>query len=295
MAKRDVRVLLIDADLGNGIISDRLGFYPRLNLVHFFLKERALEDLIEETPFGFFMVGGERGNFALANLTHLQKMRFLKSFVKVSTHFDFVVLDLASGISRQSVDFSLLAEKTIVVTAPHDLVSGYGWVRACFTRFKQLENRLCKRIEGYRARRFLTPLIVMNHVTDFYEGKSAFEALEGAVENRLHRGVGPFRIRMDYLGAVFHDPGVFKKSEERRCPVSVASAYSKVAYCIDSMAGAICSRSPLRGLDGDRRLRYTLQILLEQQDRLRKGLTRKVLKVYPARMPFRQKSQSISH
>ena len=43
MAKKGARVLLIDADLGNGIISDRLGFYPRLNLVHFFSKEKTLE------------------------------------------------------------------------------------------------------------------------------------------------------------------------------------------------------------------------------------------------------------
>ncbi len=52
MAKRDTRVLLIDADLGNGIISDRLGFYPKYNLAHFFLKERALGDLIEEMAAG---------------------------------------------------------------------------------------------------------------------------------------------------------------------------------------------------------------------------------------------------
>ena len=29
LAKRNARVLLIDADLGNGIISDRLAFYPK--------------------------------------------------------------------------------------------------------------------------------------------------------------------------------------------------------------------------------------------------------------------------
>jgi MinD-like ATPase involved in chromosome partitioning or flagellar assembly len=52
MAKRRDRVLLIDADLGNGIISDRLGFYPKYNLAHFFLKERALGDLIEEMAAG---------------------------------------------------------------------------------------------------------------------------------------------------------------------------------------------------------------------------------------------------
>ena len=74
LAKRNSRVLLIDADLGNGIVSDRLGLYPKYNLVHFFSKEKVLEHLIEETPYGFFLIGGERGNFSLANVNYLQKM-----------------------------------------------------------------------------------------------------------------------------------------------------------------------------------------------------------------------------
>jgi flagellar biosynthesis protein FlhG len=292
---RNARVLLIDADLGNAIISDRLGFYPKYNLAHFFLKERALPDLIEETPFGFFLIAGERGNLALANLNYLQKMKFLRSFIRVSRNFDFVILDLASGINRQTIDFALLAEKTIIVTSPNDLISAFGSVRACFSRFVQLEVTLFKRIEGYKARRFFRPLILMNQITDLSQGKAGFEALESAVENRLNGKVGPFGIRMGHLGVVFHDPGLFKKSEDRRCPVSLVSLYSKVAFCVDSIASAICSPSPIKGFDGEQRLRYTIQILMEQQERLRKGLTQKVMKVSPMRIPFRHRSQSTVH
>ena len=294
MAKRQIRVLLIDADLGNGIISDRLGFYPKFNLSHFLLKEKALGDLIEETPFGFFLIGGDRGNFALANLNYPQKMKFLRGFIDVSRKFDIVVLDLASGINRHTIDFALLAEKTIVVTSPSNLISAYGSVRACLSRFMQLEVGLYKRIQGYRARRFFRPFILMNNVMDFDQGKRGFEALEGAVENRLNGTVDPFGIKMNYLGAVFHDPGLFRKSEERRCPVSLASVYSKVAFCVHSMANAICSPSSYPGFDEERRLRYIVQILMEQQGRLRKGLTQKVQSVSPLKIPFRPRSQSVS-
>ena len=295
LAKRNARVLLIDADLGNGIISDRLGFYPKYNLAHFFLKERALGDLIEETPFRFFLIAGERGNLALANLNYQQKMKFQRSFVEISRNFDFVLLDLASGINRQEIDFALLAEKTIIVTSPNDLTSAYGSVRACFARFLQLEVSLFKRIGGYKARRFFRPLILMNQITDLYQGKAAFEALESAVENRLNGTAGPFGIKMGHLGSVSHDPGLFKKSEDRRCPVSMVSAYSKVAICMDSIATVICSRSPFRGFNREERLRYIIKIVMEQQERLRRGLTRKVMKVSPIRIPFRNRSQSIAH
>jgi flagellar biosynthesis protein FlhG len=294
LAKRKARVLLVDADLGNGIISDRLGFYPKYNLGHFFLKERVLADLIEETPFGFFLIAGERGNLALANPNYLQKMKFLRNFTGISRNFDFVVLDLASGINRQTIDFALLAEKTIIVTSPNDLTSAYGSIRACFSRFAQLEATLFRRIEGYKARRFFRPLILMNHITDLSQGRAAFEALESAVENRLNGTVDPFGIKMGHLGVIFNDPGLFKKSEDRRCPVSLVSLYSKVAFCVDSIARAICSHSPFKSFDGEARLRYTIQILAEQQERLRKGLTQKVIKISPIRIPFRHRSQSIA-
>jgi len=286
LAKRNARVLLIDADLGNGIISDRLGLNPKYNLSHFFLKERTLADLIEETPFGFFLIGGEQGNLALANLNYLQKMKFLRSFIRLSRNFDFVVFDLASGIEHQAVDFALLAEKTIIVTSPNDLISAYGSVRGCFSRFVQLEVSMFKGIEGYEARQFFRPLILMNHVTNLYQGKAAFEVLENAVKKGLNSAAGPFGIKMGHLGVVFHDPGLFKKSEDRRCPVSLVSVYSKVAICVDSIASVICARSPFRGFYREERLRYIIQILMEQQDRLRKGLTPKVMKVPPISIPF---------
>ena len=290
LARKDVRVLLIDADLGNGMVSDRLGFYPKYSLVHFLLREKDnLGDLAEETPFGFFLIGGERGNFALANLNYLQKMRFLRRFTDVSRHFDYIVLDLASGINRQSIDFALLAEKTIVVTSPNDLISGYGSVKACFSRFTQLERGISSRIEGYKTRRFFSPHILVNNITDSSQGQSAFEALESAVENKLKSVVSPFSIKMNYLGAVFHNPRLFKKSEKERSPVSSASVYSKVAYCLNSIAEAVCSDSPFRCFDSDKRLQYTIQILVEHQNRLRKRLRQKVMKASPVRIPFLQK------
>jgi MinD-like ATPase involved in chromosome partitioning or flagellar assembly len=293
MASGDHRVLLIDADLGNSMISDRLGFYPRFSVVHFFLKEKNLEDLVEKTPHGFFLIGGERGNMALANLNYFQRMKFLRNFVRISRDFDYVIVDLASGISRQVVDFALLAEKTIIVASPSDLMSAYGSVRACFSRFVQVERRLSERIEGYEPRRVFAPLIVMNHIEDFHQGKTAFEALDGAVENRLQRS-DFFRIRLDYGGAVLHDPAIFQKSEAKRCPLGVASVCSRVAFCVDSMANALTTAASVGSMDTEQYLKYAMQVLVNQQNKIRKGLTRRMPRIYPVRIPFRRQGEPIS-
>jgi MinD-like ATPase involved in chromosome partitioning or flagellar assembly len=285
LAKRDAYVLLIDADLGNGIISDRLGLSPKYNLAHFFLKERTLEDLIESTPFDFSLISGEQGNLALANHTYLQEMKFLKNFISTSRNYDFVVLDLPPGINRQTIDLALLADRTIVVTSPNDLMSGYASVRGCFSRFTNLEATLFKRIEGYKERQLFRPLILMNHVTSLYQGEAAFEVLESAAEKQLNAAVSPIGIKMGHLGSVFHDPGLFKKSEERQCPVSMVSAYSKVAICVDSMASIICARSPFRGFYEEERLRHIIRTFMEQQAGLSKLVTKKASKILSIRIP----------
>lgn len=293
MAKEDHRVLLIDADLGNGIISDRLGFYPRFNLVHFFLKEKNLEDLVEKTPYGFFFIGGEQGHMGLANLNYLQKMKFLRSFRKMRRDFDYVILDLASGIHRQVVDFSLLADKTMIVAFPRDLMSVYGSIRACFSRFVQIEHRLSERMDGYEPRRIFSPVVVMNRVDDFHEGRAAFDALESAVENRL-QGKNSFRIMLEYGGAVFHDPAIFNKSEVKRCPLVTASACSRVAFCVDSMARALTTPASIKTLDTEQYLKYTVQVLIDREEKVRKQLTGNMMKIYSSRNPLQRRQKAMS-
>ena len=293
MAKEDHRVLLIDADLGNGIISDRLGFYPRFNMVHFFLKEKSLEDLVEKTPHGFYLIGGEQGHMALANLNYLQKMKFLRSFRRIRRDFDYVIVDLASGISRLVVDFALLADKTMIVAYPRDLMSAYGSVRACFSRFVQIEHRLTQRIDGYKPRRVFSPVVVMNRVDDFHEGRTAFDALESAVENRL-QGKNSFRIMLEYGGAVFHDPAIFMKSETKRCPLVTASACSRVAFCVDSMARALTTPASIKTLDTEQYLRYTVQVLIDREEKVRKQLTGNMMKIYSTRNPLQRRQKAIS-
>ena len=97
-----------------------------------------------------------------------------------------------------------------------------------------------------------------------------------------------------YTLGLLHDPGLFRKSEEKRCPVCLASVFSKVAFCIDSMANAICSPSSFPGFDEGRRVRYIVQMLMEQQGRLRRGFTQKVQNATSLRIPFRHRSQSVS-
>jgi Mrp family chromosome partitioning ATPase len=142
LVQKGARVLLIDADLGNADISNKLGIFPDHHLMDFLEKDRELQDLIVATPFGFDLICGTYGEFKLANLNYSQKTRFINHFNKISRGYDYAIFDLGAGIARTVLDFALGADRTVIVTTPQDLISGYACSKGAFSRFKELEERL---------------------------------------------------------------------------------------------------------------------------------------------------------
>jgi Mrp family chromosome partitioning ATPase len=119
LADTGAKALLIDADLGNPDISNKLGIFPQYHLLDFLEKDHKMQDLIFSTKFHFDLIGGTFGEFKLANLNHAQKMKFIKHFKKISKEYDFVVFDLGAGISRTVLDFALAANRIVIITTPH--------------------------------------------------------------------------------------------------------------------------------------------------------------------------------
>ena len=71
----------------------------------------------------------------------------------VSRRYQFVIFDLGAGISRTVIDFALAADHTIIVTTPQNVISGYACARAIFSRFKEIEDGLEKKLPNYESQR----------------------------------------------------------------------------------------------------------------------------------------------
>ena len=55
--------------------------------------------------------------------------------------YDIVLLDLGAGISRDVIDFSLLADESVIITTPKDFISGYAAGKAAFSRFIEIQSK----------------------------------------------------------------------------------------------------------------------------------------------------------
>ena len=236
LARTGAKVLLIDADLGNADISNKLGLFPKLHLIDFLEKKKQMHELVCRTKFGFDLIASSYGEFQLANLYHAQKVRFIKHFIKVSQSYDFAVFDLGAGISRVTLDFALAADHTIILTTPQDVISGYACTRAGFYRFKQNEESLEQRFPDYQPRWTFSPMLVINQVDNFRQGFALFDNIKKWADKNINSVEDQFRIKPEYLGAIPYDRVSLRAAEMKRKPLLFTSPHIKAAQSIQHIS-----------------------------------------------------------
>jgi len=241
LANTGAKALLIDADLGNADISNKLGIFPENHLLAFLQKNQQMEDLVTKTKFGFDLICGTYGEFKLANLYYAQKVKFIKHFKRVAEGYDYAVLDLGAGINRTVLDFALGADRTVIVTTPQDLISGYACAKASFFRFKELEESLEAKLPNYQPRLTFSPSLVLNQVTDMAQGAKLFTTIYKTADENININEGRFAIKPQYLGAIPYDKESLRSTEDNKKPLLARFPYIKASQCIKHMSTKFCN------------------------------------------------------
>ena len=235
LAKKGVRVLLIDADLGNADVSNKLKIFPKFHLMDFLAKRKQMTELLYRTKYGFDLIASSYGEFKLANLYHAQKIKFINHFKTIGQKYEFVIFDLGAGISRTVMDFALAADNTIIVTTPQDVISGYACARAIFSRFKEIEESMEKKLSNYEPRLTFSPIVAINQATNLRQGQKIFQALCKAANTKINSREAKFRMKFDYLGAIHYDSKTFRTAEIKKRPLLNIMPSAKPAQSIHHM------------------------------------------------------------
>ncbi|MDX1707786.1 MAG: AAA family ATPase, partial [Desulfobacterales bacterium] len=236
LAKRGAKVLLIDADLGNADVSNKLGLFPKSHLIDFLEKNKTLDELLFRTPYGFDLIASSYGEFKLANLYYAQKIKFIKHFKKISQRYEFAFFDLGAGISRMVMDFALAADHTVIVTTPQDFISGYACTKAAFSRFVEIEERLEAKHSSYRPQLIFAPILLINQVSHLRQGFKLFDTFTKSAHEKLTSRDSRFRIKPEYLGAIPYERAALRTAEIKKKPLLLAAPRVKAAQSIQHMS-----------------------------------------------------------
>jgi flagellar biosynthesis protein FlhG len=145
LVRMGYRTVLVDADLGGANLHTLMGIKnPPFTLNDFITKKyKSLEDICIKTDLdNFCLISGACEILSLSNLKYVQKMKIIQDIFKLNA--DYILLDLGSGTSFNTLDFFLTAHKKITVLTPQptSIQNAYGFVRnAVYRRLAQLSRQ----------------------------------------------------------------------------------------------------------------------------------------------------------
>jgi flagellar biosynthesis protein FlhG len=229
------KALLIDLDLSNSDVTNKLGYYCENTVMDLLKGKRLYNQLIYTTPLGFDVIAGESGNFKLANLNTAQKKRFIRVFKETGNDYDFVFYDLSAGIGATTLDLALSQDHQVIITTPQDIVAGYSCIKAAYFRFMQLENKMAERDPDYKPRRTFRPFLILNQVDSFDQGKELFVRISHVAKQNLTLDK-EFHLDINFLGVVTSDLNNVRQAELNRFLYSSEYGASKTGQCFNFLS-----------------------------------------------------------
>ncbi|MBI1796689.1 MAG: MinD/ParA family protein [Candidatus Eisenbacteria bacterium] len=118
LGARGARVLLLDADLAQANLDLLLGVHPRFDVQHVLAGDKSIEEILVEGPKNVTLVPAASGAPELAELDDYRLECLLRGLGNLETEADIILIDVASGVSRQVLSFCLAADEVMIVTTP---------------------------------------------------------------------------------------------------------------------------------------------------------------------------------
>ena len=144
LAKRGLRVLVLDADLGLANLDVVLNLYPKVTLHDVFQGKAKLEDAIVKAPGGFSVLLAGSGMVEYSRLTPEVRNEFLNIMSGLVPRYDIVLMDTGAGISDVVLFAVSLAAEVIVVATPDptSLTDAYATIKVLVGQQKRQVIRM---------------------------------------------------------------------------------------------------------------------------------------------------------
>ena len=214
LAKRGLRVLVLDADLGLANLDVVLNLYPKLTLHDVFTGKATLDEAILPAPGGFSVLLAGSGMVEYSRLTPEVRGEFLRVVHSLVPRFDVIVLDTGAGISDVVLFAVSLAAEVLMVATPEptSLTDAYATIKVLVGQQQRERVRL-----------------IVNQTTRTGSGVAITHQLQQVLDRFVVNSLGrPFTL--SHLGDIPADPEVRQAVMRRQllmqshptCPASTA-------------------------------------------------------------------------
>jgi len=231
LARRGLRVAILDADLGTANVDVLLGLHPRYHLHHLVTGQKVLSEIIVPGPFNLQVIPGASGLPDLADLPEVKRRTLLEALLSLDGAVDLLLVDTSAGVNRGVVQFILAAGELMLVTTPEPTA-----ITDAYALIKVLAN--------YHAP--VSTKLVVNNVEHQGEGELTARKLTAVAERFLGRQV-------EMLGTLPHDK-YLTKAVRMQAPLVQHYPRASISVAIENLSERLWSGSVVEknvtGVDG---------------------------------------------
>ncbi|MDQ7007277.1 MAG: MinD/ParA family protein [Acidobacteriota bacterium] len=219
LARKGLRVTLLDADLGLANLDVLLGMVPKKTIEHFFAEGLPLTEIVQQGPLGVRIIPAGSGLPELTALSPGDLYRFVDQLRGLREDCDVLLIDTAAGISDQVTRMLLLADRVLLVTWPEPtaLVDAYASLKVA------LRHRLTREVG-----------LVVNGARSEEEARRVHHRLATAAQKFLGRVV-------DFDGWIALDEAVAEAARRQRAVV-LSNPFAPASRCFERLAATITTR-----------------------------------------------------
>ncbi|MCA1978782.1 MAG: MinD/ParA family protein [Thiobacillus sp.] len=228
LARRGLRVLVLDADLGLANLDVVLNLYPKLTLHDVFTGKATLEEAILPAPGGFSVLLAGSGMVEYSRLTPEVRSEFLRVVHSLVPRYDVVLLDTGAGISDVVLFAVSLASEVLMVATPEptSLTDAYATIKVLAGQQQRDQVRL-----------------IVNQTSRAGSGLAITRQLQQVLDRFVVGALGrPFTLA--HLGDIPADPEVRQAVMRRQLLVKslpdspAATAIAQIAHALKEKLAA---------------------------------------------------------
>jgi flagellar biosynthesis protein FlhG len=131
LARRGLRVALVDADLGMANADVVMNVQSHFDLSHIVRGQRTIDEVAVDVERGLRLIAGASGLASVADLNPFERHELIHELGRLEDQSDVVILDCGAGISQNVLAFAHSADELLVVTTPEPtaLTDAYALIK----------------------------------------------------------------------------------------------------------------------------------------------------------------------
>ena len=227
LASQGKKVMLFDADLGLANAQIVLGCKAPFNFSHVMDGKKTLKEIIVEAPHGVKLVPGASGIQNLAALNKSQTAAIISAFSEIESEIDFLVVDMAAGLSDSVMTFLCACQKRYIVVKnePSSIADAYATIKVMLQDFNL--NNIS---------------LIPNGVISQKDGVRLSKNINTVIKNFLGGNV-------DYLHSITFDEMILRATKASKCLLDYAPS-SNATRDFKELAKIITSQDFASALSG---------------------------------------------